>query len=251
MGPRAPPPRILLTPVPHYCFWSLRTRPYSSKWSNSGKHTTYADRAVFKRLSKSKTKAITGSIFMSHSSHQENWEFSAASLTVGKLWVSFLFRTVFLWRQKRNKPMQRKRCCDNFICSRSRILKLLVHTKELLRNYDLFSRFYDGSVKLKNIFYKRLLRQSTRNFNIPSPSPGHSNLWRLDGSNSRPLGPKYCSNALSYRRICLSNTPSKEQSSSAPVVFDNKPWVKTCQHMSCDHLHDDAVYKNITLILKL
>lgn len=67
--------------------------------------------------------------------------------------------------------MQRKRCCNNFICSRSRILKLLVHTKELRRNYDLFSRFYDGSVKLKNIFYKRLLRQSTRNFNIPSPIP--------------------------------------------------------------------------------
>ena len=36
--------------------------------------------------------------------------------------------------------------------------------------------------------------------------------------NSRPLGPKWCSNALPYRRICMSY-PTKEQSSSAPPVF--------------------------------
>ena len=36
-----------------------------------------------------------------------------------------------------------------------------------------------------------------------SPHPGHLNFWRirLDRSNSHTLGPKWCSNALPYRRI--------------------------------------------------
>ena len=63
----------------------------------------------------------------------------------------------------------------------------------------------------------------------PSPpsraKPGHLNFWRLDRSSSRPLGPKWCSNALPYRRICLSY-PTKEQSSSAPDVF-NKDLLNT------------------------
>ena len=52
----------------------------------------------------------------------------------------------------------------------------------------------------------------------PGANPGHLNLWRLDRSNSRPIGPKWCSNALPYRRICLSNAPAKEQSPSVPLV---------------------------------
>ena len=66
-----------------------------------------------------------------------------------------------------------------------------------------------------------LMRRSTRNFNIPPPPPGKPRafeLRRLDRSNSRPLGPKWCSNAPPYRRICLSNAPPKEQSLSAPVM---------------------------------
>ena len=62
----------------------------------------------------------------------------------------------------------------------------------------------------------------------PPPSrakPAHLNFWRLDRSNSRPLEPKWCSNALPYHRICLSY-PTKEQSSSAPAVF-NKDLLKT------------------------
>ena len=39
----------------------------------------------------------------------------------------------------------------------------------------------------------------------PRANPGHLKFWRLDRSNSRPLGPKWCSNTLPYRRICLSN----------------------------------------------
>ena len=61
----------------------------------------------------------------------------------------------------------------------------------------------------------------------PRANPGHLNFWRLDRSNSRPLWPKWCSNALPYRRICLSNAPPKEQSSSAPVIFN-----KACVHVS-------------------
>ena len=49
----------------------------------------------------------------------------------------------------------------------------------------------------------------------PRVNPGNVNFWRLDRSNSRPLGPKWCSNAL----------PPKEQSSSVPVVCN-----KACVH---------------------
>ena len=52
----------------------------------------------------------------------------------------------------------------------------------------------------------------------PWAKPGHLNFWRFDRSNSSPLGPKWCSNALAYRQVCLSNAPPKEQFSSVPVV---------------------------------
>ena len=42
----------------------------------------------------------------------------------------------------------------------------------------------------------------------PPANPGHLNFWRLDRSNSRPLGPKCCSNALPYRRILSVRCPS-------------------------------------------
>ena len=52
---------------------------------------------------------------------------------------------------------------------------------------------------------KRFMRRSTRNFNIlPRAKSGHLNFWRLDRSNSSPLGPKECSNDLSNDRICPS-----------------------------------------------
>ena len=41
----------------------------------------------------------------------------------------------------------------------------------------------------------------------PRANPGHLSFWKLDCSNSRPLGPKWCSNALPYSRICLWNRP--------------------------------------------
>ena len=48
----------------------------------------------------------------------------------------------------------------------------------------------------------------------------------LGPSNSRSLGRKWCSNALPYRRICLSNAPPKEQSASPAVpVVCNKACV--------------------------
>ena len=44
----------------------------------------------------------------------------------------------------------------------------------------------------------------------PSPraNPGHLNFLRSDRSNSRPLRPKWCSNALPYRRILSVKCPS-------------------------------------------
>ena len=45
-----------------------------------------------------------------------------------------------------------------------------------------------------------LMRRSNRNFNVPRAKPGHLNFWRLDRSNFRPLGRKWCSNFLPYRR---------------------------------------------------
>ena len=65
------------------------------------------------------------------------------------------------------------------------------------------------------------VRKSIRNFNTPYPTPWH-NKARVQ--NFRRIGTK-CSNALLYHRICLSNAgaPPKEQSSSAPVIF-NKAW---------------------------
>ena len=41
----------------------------------------------------------------------------------------------------------------------------------------------------------------------PRANPGHLNFWKLDCSNSRPLGPKWLSNALPYGRFCLWNWP--------------------------------------------
>ena len=68
----------------------------------------------------------------------------------------------------------------------------------------------------------KIMHRSNRNFNIHTSWArlAHLNCSRLDRSNSRPLGPKWCSNALPYRRICLSNAPPKEQSLSAPIVFN-------------------------------
>ena len=86
-------------------------------------------------------------------------------------------------------------------------------------------------------FNKWLLRQSTRNFNVPYPWAkfGHLNFWRLDCSNSRPLGPKYCSNALSYRWISLSNPPPEEQASSAPVAFNTRDFKIWRRHLQWQH----------------
>ena len=55
----------------------------------------------------------------------------------------------------------------------------------------------------------------------PPPPPPLGKAWAfelLDRSNSRPLGPKWCSNARPYCQTCLSY-PTKEQSSLALSVF--------------------------------
>ena len=59
----------------------------------------------------------------------------------------------------------------------------------------------------------------------PRANLGHLNFSRLDRSNSRPLGPKWCSNVLPCRRILSVKCPPKEQSSSVPVVCN-----KACVH---------------------
>ena len=67
----------------------------------------------------------------------------------------------------------------------------------------------------------------------PPPPPGKPRafeLLKIGSFKFPPLGPKWCSNALPYCQICLSNAPPKEQWSSAPVIF-NKACVQTCQHM--------------------
>ena len=61
----------------------------------------------------------------------------------------------------------------------------------------------------------------------PPPPPPLGKAWAfelLDRSNSRPLGPKWCSNARPYCQTCLSY-PTKEQSSLALSVF-NKDLLK-------------------------
>ena len=73
-------------------------------------------------------------------------------------------------------------------------------------------------------------KTSPQNITLPSEvfrdyAPINSKLQHPPPPNSRPLGPKWCSNALPYRRICMSY-PTKEQSSSAPPVF-NKDILKT------------------------
>ena len=56
----------------------------------------------------------------------------------------------------------------------------------------------------------QLMRRSNGNFNIPSPprKPRAFALVWLDGSNYRPVRPKWCSNALPYRRILFVKCPS-------------------------------------------
>ena len=103
-----------------------------------------------------------------------------------------------------------------------------------------FSSFLGSGIKIwgknmgsvtKNIprYDPDIMRRSTRNFNIPPPppweKPGHLNFSKLDHSNSRPRGPKWCSNALPYCQIFLSY-PTKEQLSSAPAIC-NKDLLKT------------------------
>ena len=87
------------------------------------------------------------------------------------------------------------------------------------------------------------MHRSTRNpnFFLPPPprvNPGHWNFQRLDRSNSRLLGPKWCSNALPYRQICLAN-PTKE------IVVDS-----CCQLMFRDPSYDDAVFTRLELLQK-
>ena len=67
------------------------------------------------------------------------------------------------------------------------------------------------------------MSRSTRNFNIPPSTPRGKprafELLKIGLFNFPPaLGPKWCSNALLYGQICLSNAPPKEQSLSAPVM---------------------------------
>ena len=50
--------------------------------------------------------------------------FNCESVWQWKNFESFLcFLNVFLWRRKRNKRIQRKRCCGHFICSGAEFLK--------------------------------------------------------------------------------------------------------------------------------
>ena len=75
----------------------------------------------------------------------------------------------------------------------------------------------------QQILRPKFMRRPNRNFNMPpcqSSKPGYLNFWRLDCSNSRSLGPKWCSSAIPYCGICLSNAPPQDQSSSLPVVCD-------------------------------
>ena len=64
-----------------------------------------------------------------------------------------------------------------------------------------------------------IMRRSNRNFNIPAPGkPRAFELLKIGSFKFPPPGPKWCSKSLPHRRICLSNAPPKEQSSSVPVV---------------------------------
>ena len=88
------------------------------------------------------------------------------------------------------------------------------------------------------------MRGSNRNFNVP-PARAFE-LFKIGSFKFPPHGPKKCSNATPYRRICLWNAPHpKEQSSSAPVVFN-----KTCQQMSLGPFYDDAAFTRLELLQK-
>ena len=80
------------------------------------------------------------------------------------------------------------------------------------------------------------MRRSNRNINNPTPLPSGKTqafeLLKIERFKSRPLEPKWGSNTQPYRRICLSNAPPKEQSSSPPVVFN-----KACVHLRYAERH--------------
>ena len=96
--------------------------------------------------------------------------------------------------------------------------------------------------KLANAWIKSKLQR-------PPSHPGKARAFELlkIGSFKFPRhGLKKCSNAAPYRRICLSNAPHpKEQSSSAPVVFN-----KICQQMSLGPFSDDAAFTRLELLQK-
>ena len=67
------------------------------------------------------------------------------------------------------------------------------------------------------------LKKNSFTRTLPQVQLMRRSIWNLDRSNSRPPHPKWFSNALFYRRICLSKPP-KEQSSSAPAPIHNLRW---------------------------
>ena len=79
----------------------------------------------------------------------------------------------------------------------------------------------DGKLKTSMIICKHnYIMRLQHPHSPPGQTPG---IWIFEDwivHIPAPLGPKWCSNALPYRGICLSNAPPKEQSSSTPVIFN-------------------------------
>ena len=81
-------------------------------------------------------------------------------------------------------------------------LGLVENTAENMQGKKQFAKFRMLQIEEDNALIKSKLEHT------PRAKSGHLNFLRLDRSNSRPLGPKWCSNALPYRYILSVKCPS-------------------------------------------
>ena len=100
-----------------------------------------------------------------------------------------------------------------------------------------------------------MMRRSTRKFNPLFGKPRAFKLLKIGSFKFLPLEPKWCLNALPYRRICLSN-PTKEQlrirllSSLQQLLYKHANTCFLTLYMMMPFLPDLSYYKNTTLRLK-
>ena len=134
-------------------------------------------------------------------------------------------------------------CCNILLYPHSSLGLLASLYKQVVRLtqkgllYAVFMQTFLGPCTLITYGYHGdsdpLMCRSTRNFNIPPPPPPQAvELLKIGSFKFLPLRAKMVFIALPYRQICLSY-PTKEQSSSAPAVF-NKDLLKTffCKQIS-------------------